>query len=84
MSFGEHVEACDDFSSSSVEYRLADLHDAFADPDVDGILTVIGGFNSNQLLTGIDYELVAENPKPLCGFSDITALGNASMRDRSW
>ncbi len=80
VSFGDHVEACDDFSSSSAEDRLADLHAAFADPGVDGILTVIGGFNVNQLLPRIDYELVAANPKPLCGFSDITALSNALLR----
>ena len=77
VSFGEHVSDCDDFSSSSVQARLADLHAAFADPGVDGILSVIGGFNSNQLLTGIDYGLVAAHPKVLCGFSDITVLSNA-------
>jgi muramoyltetrapeptide carboxypeptidase len=77
VSFGEHVEECDDLASSSVAARLADLHAAFADPGVDGILTVIGGFNANQLLAGIDYALVAEHPKVLCGFSDITALSNA-------
>ena len=77
VSFGENVGECDDFSSSPVAARLADLHAAFADPDVDGILTVIGGFNANQLLTGIDYALVAAHPKVLCGFSDITVLSNA-------
>jgi muramoyltetrapeptide carboxypeptidase len=77
VSFGEHVEACDDFSSSPVADRLADLHAAFCDPEVDGILTVLGGFNSNQLLTGIDYDAIATNPKVLCGFSDITALAGA-------
>lgn len=77
VSFGEHVSDCDDFSSSSVQGRLADLHAAFADPGVDAILTVIGGFSSNQLLTGIDYALVAAHPKVLCGFSDITVLSNA-------
>jgi muramoyltetrapeptide carboxypeptidase len=60
-----------------VASRLADLHSAFADPGVTGILTVIGGFNSNQLLAGIDYSLIAADPKVLCGFSDITALSNA-------
>jgi muramoyltetrapeptide carboxypeptidase len=40
-------------------------------------LTVIGGFNSNQLLRHLDYPLIAANPKVLCGFSDITALQNA-------
>jgi muramoyltetrapeptide carboxypeptidase len=77
LSFGEHVGECDDFASSSVRARLADLHAAFAEPEVDGILTVVGGFNVNQLLTGIDYALVAAHPKVLCGFSDITALSNA-------
>ena len=77
VSFGEHAEECDDFVSSSVAARLADLHAAFADPDVDGILSVIGGYNANQLLAGIDYELVAAHPKVLCGFSDITALSSA-------
>jgi muramoyltetrapeptide carboxypeptidase len=77
VSFGEHVGDCDDFSSSPVEARLADLHAAFADPEVAGILAVIGGFSSNQLLTGIDYSLVAAHPKVLCGYSDITALSNA-------
>lgn len=38
---------------------------------------MLGGFNSNQLLAGIDYDLVAAHPKALCGFSDITALTNA-------
>jgi muramoyltetrapeptide carboxypeptidase LdcA involved in peptidoglycan recycling len=40
-------------------------------------LTAIGGFNSNQLLRQIDYELIAAYPKVFCGFSDITALQNA-------
>jgi muramoyltetrapeptide carboxypeptidase LdcA involved in peptidoglycan recycling len=39
-------------------------------------LTVIGGFNSNQLLDYIDWELIANNPKLFCGFSDITVLNN--------
>ena len=41
------------------------------------ILTVIGGFNSNQLLRSIDWKLIQKNPKILCGFSDITVLNNA-------
>jgi muramoyltetrapeptide carboxypeptidase LdcA involved in peptidoglycan recycling len=53
------------------------LHEAFADPKVKGILTAIGGFNSNQLLDYIDYDLIKANPKVFCGFSDITALGTA-------
>src|SRR5689334_22146988 len=51
----------------------------FADPDVAGILTVIGGFNSNQLLPHLDWDLIAANPKIFCGYSDITAVQNAIL-----
>lgn len=76
-SFGAHVEAVDRFMSSSIAGRVADLHDAFADPDVDAILTVIGGYNSNQLLPYLDWDLIGANPKIFCGYSDITALSCA-------
>jgi len=77
LTFGKHVMEADEVMSSSVESRIEDLHEAFADKNVKAIFTVIGGFNSNQLLSHIDYELIKNNPKILCGFSDITALTNA-------
>jgi len=79
LSFGKHVEEIDDFNSSSVASRLEDLHEAFGDPNIKGILTVVGGFNSNQLLQGINWELIKANPKVLCGYSDITALNNSIL-----
>lgn len=77
VSFSKYSEEIDLFDSSSIENRLADFHEAFEDKSVSAILTVIGGFNCNQLLSHIDYEIVAKNPKIFCGFSDITALSNA-------
>lgn len=77
VSFGQHVEEIDAFVSSSVESRISDLHAAFSDPSVDGILTSIGGYNSNQLLNQIDFDLIKNNPKVICGYSDITILANA-------
>ncbi len=79
LTFGEHVDERDDFDSSSVASRVADMHAAFADPEVAGILTVIGGFNSNELLPHLDWDLIAANPKVFCGFSDITAVQNAIL-----
>lgn len=79
LTFAEHVDERDDFDSSSVASRVSDLHAAFADPEVAGILSVIGGFNSNELLPHLDWDLIAANPKVLCGYSDITALQNAIL-----
>lgn len=77
LTFGKYVEETDDFGSSSIEHRIKDIHDAFSDSKVKGIITVIGGFNSNQLLRYLDWSLIKKNPKVFCGYSDITALNNA-------
>ncbi|MFC4530275.1 S66 peptidase family protein [Sphaerisporangium dianthi] len=79
LTYGRHVDERDPFDSSSVASRVADLHDAFADPSVSAILTVIGGYNCNELLPFLDWALIRDNPKILCGFSDITALQNAIL-----
>lgn len=77
ITFGKHVEEIDSFASTTIESRIADLHDAFTDKSVKAVITVIGGFNSNQLLRYIDWNLIKENPKIFCGYSDITALNNS-------
>ncbi|MFA5770268.1 MAG: S66 peptidase family protein [Patescibacteria group bacterium] len=77
LSFGKHVDETDEFNSSSIKSRVEDLHDAFTDKNVKGIITVIGGFNSNQLLKYIDWDLIKNNPKIFMGYSDITVLNNA-------
>ncbi len=77
VSFSKHCEERDSLDSSAISSRLEDLHEAFADKNVKGVLTTIGGFNSIHLLKGIDYRLIHENPKILCGYSDITTLQNA-------
>lgn len=77
LTFGKHVKEKDDFASSSIESRVEDLHDAFTDKNVKAIITVIGGFNCNQLFRYIDWDIIKNNPKIFCGYSDITALNNA-------
>ncbi len=54
--------------------RVADLHAAFADPTVDGILCTRGGWGSAELLPLLDAELIRANPKVFVGYSDVTSL----------
>lgn len=77
VSFGKYVYESDEYMSTSREHRAEDLNDAFKDKNVKAIITVIGGFNSNQILDYIDYDAIKENPKIICGFSDITAVLNS-------
>ncbi len=54
--------------------RAADLNAMFADPQVDAIMALRGGYGAMRILPMLDYEMIRSNPKPLIGFSDITAL----------
>ncbi|HEM4402986.1 TPA: LD-carboxypeptidase [Streptococcus suis] len=77
LSFSEHYFENDIFDSAPIASRVADLEAAFADKTVDAILTTIGGFNCNELLPYLDFDLIARHPKIFCGYSDTTALLNA-------
>ncbi|HEV2087281.1 MAG TPA: S66 peptidase family protein [Cryptosporangiaceae bacterium] len=79
VTYGDHVWKDGPLGAASVDDRVADMHAAFTDPDVAGILAVTGGFNSNQLLPYLDYDLIAAHPKVFCGYSDITALNHALL-----
>ena len=77
VSFSKNANVCDSFISSSIKKRISDLHEAITNENVDIILSVLGGYNCNQLLDYIDYDLIKKNPKKICGYSDITVLLNA-------
>lgn len=54
--------------------RLEQLHAAVADPDIDLIIALRGGYGLSRLLPGIDFEAIAASGKIVVGFSDLTAL----------
>ena len=75
VTFGKYVyETTDDYAMASVEHRVEDIENAFKDKNVKAILTAIGGLNTNQVLNYIDYDIIKDNPKILCGYSDVTSL----------
>lgn len=61
--------------------RATDLNSMFKNDRVDAILCIRGGYGTPQLLTYVDYEMIAENPKLFIGYSDITALHIALMQN---
>lgn len=60
--------------------RAGDLHRAFADPDIAGVVSTIGGDDSIRLLPHLDLELLAANPKVFLGYSDSTITQMALLR----
>ncbi|MBT5073142.1 MAG: LD-carboxypeptidase, partial [Kordiimonadaceae bacterium] len=59
------------------ETRAAEVNQAFADKQVKAIIALKGGWGAARTLPFLDYDLIANNPKILLGYSDITALLNA-------
>ena len=69
-SHGEYLAGKDDL-------RVRNLHEAFADKSIKGILAARGGYGAGRLLPHLDYHLIRRNPKIFVGFSDVTALHTA-------
>ena len=77
VTFGENIKARTRLGTASVAQRITDLEAAYLDDNVKAILCLNGGWSSIELLSGIDWNIILRNPKPLIGFSDITVLVNA-------
>jgi len=54
--------------------RLAQLHGAATDPEVDLVIALRGGYGLSRLLPQIDFAMLAESGKLFVGHSDFTAL----------
>ena len=62
------------YYAGAMQDRVDDLHAAFADPAIDGIVCVRGGWGSAELLPHLDAALIRSNPKAFIGYSDHTSL----------
>lgn len=62
-------------TAGTISERLEDIHEAFTNPKYDLVMSTQGGFNSNELLPHLDFELIKKYPKPFVGMSDLTTLG---------
>ncbi|HEX8618491.1 MAG TPA: LD-carboxypeptidase [Thermoanaerobaculia bacterium] len=57
--------------------RAEELNRAFRSPEYDAFFFARGGYGAMRILQKIDYAAYAANPRPLVGFSDITAIHQA-------
>ena len=62
--------------SSTAREKAEDINEMFRDKNVKMIWCAKGGENSNSTFEYLDYELIKNNPKIICGYSDITSLTN--------
>lgn len=69
-----YFENRDGYLAATDLQRAADINNAFADPTIDGIWCIRGGYGAHRLQPLLDAEVIKANPKWFGGYSDITAL----------
>jgi muramoyltetrapeptide carboxypeptidase len=74
VKFGEHLRERRGHLAGADANRAEDLNRMFADPEVKAIICLRGGSGAARILSLIDYKSIAAHPKPIVGYSDITAL----------
>ncbi len=55
-------------------HRALELNRALTDDAIDGVWCLRGGYGTTRILDALDYDTLARRPKPVIGYSDITAL----------
>ena len=71
------IYARDGWVAGDPAQRAADVMAMFADDDVDVVQCLQGGYGAAQIIPHLDFDVIAHNPKPFVGYSDITALHTA-------
>lgn len=65
------------YLAGTPDARASEVNAMFANPEIDAIMCLRGGYGSPQILPLLDYEMIKQNPKLFIGYSDITALHSA-------
>ena len=71
---GRNVLARFGFLAGTDAARARDFMAMVRDPEVDAVLAIRGGWGCARILPLLDYDEIAAHPKPIVGYSDITAL----------
>jgi muramoyltetrapeptide carboxypeptidase len=74
VKLAPHTYERDDYVAGDPAARARDLESLFADPEVDVVQVIGGGYGCSEVAPLLDVDVVAANPKPFVGYSDITVL----------
>lgn len=67
-------ESLNGYLAGSDETRANDMNRMFADPSIDAIFCIRGGYGSTRIMNMLDYRMIQRNPKIFLGYSDVTAF----------
>lgn len=82
VKLSDNIYSSNKYLAGSDEERVNELHKMFLDKSIKAIIALRGGYGAIRIINQIDYNIIRENPKIFCGYSDITAL-NAMFLKRA-
>ncbi len=74
------ARASQGYRSANGEERAREFMELIEAPEVRGLISTIGGMNSNSLTPHLDFEKIRGARKVICGFSDVTSLHLAILK----
>jgi muramoyltetrapeptide carboxypeptidase len=74
LIYSDGIFQRDMYFAGDARRRVDELHSIFRAPEVKAIICARGGYGTNHLLPHLDFDLIANNPKIFCGYSDVTTL----------
>ena len=78
VTFAENIDRRHrGYLAGSDDERAEILNRFLRSPEYDAFFFARGGYGSMRILDRIDYGAIRENPRPVVGFSDITAIHQA-------
>ena len=79
-AMGRHLYCRLGYLAGSDAQRLSDLQNAIGDPAVRAVIAARGGYGVQRIVDRLDLGPLRNDPKPIIGFSDLTALHLAVHR----
>lgn len=76
VKFSKNLFSNTNIYSGTAKEKAEDINNMFADKDVKMIWCAKGGNNSNSTFEYLDFDIIKNNPKIICGYSDITSITN--------
>lgn len=80
VKLSKNIYSKNHYLAGSDNERLEAIHSMFEDDEVDAIICLRGGYGAIRIINQVNYDLIRNNPKIFCGYSDITAFNTMFLK----
>lgn len=75
--FSDYIYEKEDVFSGNAKERAKALMDFYRDSEIKAIFDISGGDIANEIISELDFDVIADSSKQFWGYSDLTTILNA-------